>query len=69
MSSSHHAMPILRTKLYRSPVPGDYVHREALLARLETSEAKAEMASLNAKVAQGVLSPAAAAQQMLSHLV
>ncbi|WP_170770043.1 methylmalonyl Co-A mutase-associated GTPase MeaB [Ruegeria lacuscaerulensis] len=42
--------------------------RHALLARLETSEAKAEMASLNAKVAQGLLSPAAAAQQMLSHL-
>ncbi len=39
MSSSHHAMPILRTKLYRSPVTGDYVHREALLARLEQGTA------------------------------
>lgn len=35
MSSTHHAMPILRTKLYRPPVTGDFVRRKALEDRLE----------------------------------
>jgi len=39
--------------------------RQALLARLETGEAKAAMADLSARVAAGGISPAAAAEEML----
>ncbi len=42
--------------------------RHALLARLDTPEAKAEMAELNDRVSQGHLSPGAAAEKMLKTL-
>ncbi len=43
--------------------------RHSLLARLETAQAKAQMAQLDAEVSQGRLSPAAAAEKMLASLV
>lgn len=42
--------------------------RHALLAKLETAKAKAELTALSEQVARGDLSPAAAAREMLSQL-
>ncbi len=42
--------------------------RHALLARLDTAEARAELARLNTEVSEGRLTPAAAAERMLSGL-
>lgn len=41
--------------------------RQALLAQLGTAQAQAAMADLSGQVAQGALTPAAAAEQMLQH--
>ena len=35
MADKRHAVPIIRTKLHRPPVPADYVHRSRMLSHLE----------------------------------